>query len=99
MPVIENPAASETQDAAIDRANVRVQIPRGHHRQTSEPELTGWGEMVVALATIGTLLLTVWILVALGVLEGGAAPTLPDEFQDLEVQDAGGDTSDSDPAS
>lgn len=50
------------------------------------PYAEAWGEMIVALATIGTLMLTVWILVASGFLEGGAAPSLPDE---LEVYEGG----------
>lgn len=58
-------------------------------RERDEPlasDAAGWGEMIVALATIGTLLLTVWVLVAFGFLEGGAAPSVPDE---LEVYEGG----------
>ena len=52
--------------------------------ETLASDAAGRGEMIVALATIGTLLLTVWILVALGFLEGGAAPSLPDELEVYE---------------
>jgi hypothetical protein len=37
---------------------------------------SGWGEMLVA-----SLLLTVWIFVAMGLFDGGAAPSVPGELE------------------
>lgn len=43
-----------------------------------------WGEMLVA-----SLLLTVWIFVAMGLFDGGAAPSVPGELE--QVQESGGE--------
>lgn len=82
MPAIVQPSsAAQAVDARTDHVQVSLDLAHERRREAVDAELTGWGEMIVALATIGTLLLTVWVLVAFGVLEGGASPSLPDEFE------------------
>lgn len=56
MPVLEHAeSSSDVQRDPGDARQLRADDP-------------GWGEMRVALATIGPLLLTVWIVVGFGIL-------------------------------
>ncbi|MDX1510166.1 MAG: hypothetical protein R3249_02365 [Nitriliruptorales bacterium] len=71
-----------------------VAVPSGRElavveesRQQREPvtldphqDVSVLSELAAALVTIGLLLLTVWIVVGIGLLDGGVHRPLPDDF-------------------